>query len=69
MTKIHDQAEKPTDVYVDASLDGIGAYVHGWAYHARIPNCYKYNLSIVHYEIMNVLVAFRAWGVNRKTST
>ena len=62
VTKIHLPAQTSAKLYVDASLKGIGAYVDVWAYHARIPQCCQQILSIVHFEMLNVIVAFRLWG-------
>ena len=62
ITKIHSPASACKDLYVDASLQGIGAYFEQQVYWCAIPECYKLSLSIVHYEMLNVMVAFRVWG-------
>ena len=62
VTKIHKQNRPEVDLYVDACLVAVGAYTHGKVYHKNIPLCYKNVLSIVHYEMVNVVIAFRTWG-------
>ena len=62
VTKIHKAEDQFTDVFVDACLTGIGAYSRGQVYYSIIPECYKVALSIVHIEMLNVMVAFRVWG-------
>ena len=49
-------------LHVDACLEGIGAISDKKVYHKLIPQCYKWSLSIVHFEMVNVIVAFRVWG-------
>ena len=62
VTKIHKQQQPDVNLYVDACLQDVGAYTHGRVYHKRIPLCYKNVLSIIHYEMVNVIIAFRTWG-------
>ena len=62
VTRIHSDVTAYKDLYVDASLQGIGAYIEGKVYWSAIPECYRSALSIVHYEMLNVMVAFRVWG-------
>ena len=62
VTKIHKQQKSDVDLYMDACLVAEGAYTHGKVYHKHIPLCYKNVLSIVHYEMINVIIAFRTWG-------
>ena len=61
-TKIHDRSTEPIHVYVDACLTGIGGYTNTHVYFQTIPQCYRMALSIVHFEMMNVMVAFRLWA-------
>ena len=49
-------------LHVDACLAGIGAISGNRVYHKPIPQCYKWALSIVHFEMVNVVIAFRVWG-------
>ena len=63
VAKIHRKEEQFTEVFVDACLEGIGAYTQGHVYYSKIPECYKLSLTIVHLEMLNVLVAFRVWGL------
>ena len=62
ITKIHDHSQDSTHLYVDACLTGIGAFVDGQVYHCEIPHCYRLSLTIVHFEMLNVMVALRLWG-------
>ena len=62
VTRIHSDVSAYRNLYVDASLQGIGAYTEQKVYWSAIPECYKSALSIVHYEMLNVMVAFRVWG-------
>ena len=61
-TKIHRVQDPHFSVYVDACLQGLGAYCNDKVYFKEIPECYKWLLNIVHYEMMNVVVAFRTWA-------
>ena len=69
ITKIHDQPNKCTHLYVDACLTGIGAFVDGQVYHHEIPYCYRLSLTIVHFEMLNVMVALRLWGESWTNAT
>ena len=62
ITKIHEHSKDSKDLYVDACLTGIGALVDGQVYHSEIPHCYRLSLTIVHFEMLNVMVALRLWG-------
>ena len=68
VTKMHDQGEHSVQLYVDACLTGIGAYSEGQVYHQEIPHCYRLSLTIVHYEMLNVMVALHLWGQLWKNS-
>ena len=59
VTKIHSKTSKPIHLYVDACLTGIGGYTNAHVYSQAIPQCYRLGLSIVHFEMLNVMVAFR----------
>ena len=48
-------------LYVDASFMGIGGIFNNNVYAYHIPDCAKY--SIVHLELINVLVAVRRWSM------
>ena len=48
-------------VELDACLDGIGAVWKNYVYHLPIPKHYL-NLTIVHLEMINILVAIKAFG-------
>ena len=62
ITKIHCSNQESLNFYVDASMTAIGAFFNNRVYHASIPPAYTGILSIVHYEMVNVMVAFRTWG-------
>ena len=62
VTKIPEQTKPEVDLYVDACLLAVGAYSQGKVYHKNIPYCYKSVLSIVHYEMVNVVIAFGTRG-------
>ena len=47
-------------IYVDASFAGVGAYFNGRVYAYIIPHCFNV-CSIVHLEMLNVLIAIRCW--------
>ena len=48
-------------VELEACLDGIGAVWKNYVYHLPIPKHYL-NLTIVHLEMINILVAIKAFG-------
>ena len=62
VAKIHSYTEVSRNLYVDASLQAIGAYIDQEVYWSALPECYKLTLSIVHFEMLNIMVAFRVWG-------
>ena len=57
MVKVHKKIMLPKSVYVDACLQGMGGYFEGCVYFKAIPTEYCLVLSIVHLEMLNVLVA------------
>ena len=50
------------DIFVDASLEGIGGCWNKNAYCDHIPNVIKQGSGIVHFEMFNVYVALRHWA-------
>ena len=62
ITKIHNKSLEAIHLYVDACLTGIGGYTNTHIYSQAIPLCYRMGLSIVHFEMLNVIVAFRLWA-------
>ena len=48
-------------VELDACLDGLGAVWKNYVYHLPIPSHY-FNLTIVHLEMINILVAIKPFG-------
>ena len=53
--------KREKQVYVDACLVGIGAKFDNQVYAAKLPFI-GHGLSIVHYEMINIVVAFNLWG-------
>ena len=47
--------------YVNASLEGVGAVCNNEFYESSIPQSYKRALKIVHFEMVNILLACRIW--------
>ena len=62
ITKIHKKTSNPIHLYVDACLSGIGGHTNAHVYYQELPLCYRMRLSIVHFEMLNVMVAFRLWA-------
>ena len=48
-------------IELDACLDGLGAVWKNYVYHLPIPRHYL-SLTIVHLEMVNILVALKAFG-------
>ena len=65
---LFDIPEKPHHVYVDASLTGVGAVYGVRVYSAPIPTALREALTIVHFEMVNVIIALRVWGRSLKNS-
>ena len=49
------------DIYLDASLTGLGGEFDDFVYTLQIPKNF-YNYNIVQLEILNIVVAFKIWG-------
>ena len=49
-------------IYVDACLDGIGAIWDNQVYCRNIKGIMPENLSIVHFETLNIVVALKTWA-------
>ena len=49
------------EIELDASLQGLGARCGNQVYSIPIPLVYE-NMSIVHLEMLNILVAIHVWG-------
>ena len=49
------------EVELDVCLDGLGAVRKNFVYHVPLQ---QLNLSIVHLEMVNILVAFRAFSMH-----
>ena len=60
--KFTDFGKPSVQLHVDACLEGIAAISGNKVYHKLIPQVYKSTLSTVHFEMVNVVVAFRVWG-------
>ena len=60
-TSIYNHAVVRDTVELDACLTGLGAVCGNYVYHLKIDRGYG-NLNIVHLEMLNILLAFRAFG-------
>ena len=49
-------------VFVDASLKGLGGYYEGAVYAIPLLPCFEIMLSIVHFEAANIMVALKLWA-------
>ena len=49
-------------LYLDACLTGMGAIWRDRVYATPIHNCGGLNLKIIHLEMLNIVIALRAWG-------
>ena len=59
VVEIHRKPVLPIAVYVDACLQGFGGYCQGEVYFKEVPFRFRLNLSIVHLEMLNVLLAIQ----------
>ena len=50
------------EIYVDASLQGLGAKLDNMVYAIPILDALKYVCTIVHFEALNILVALKCWA-------
>ena len=50
-----------TSLYIDACLTGVGAIWSNRVYEAPVPNFTNFEPNITHLEMLNLLVALRAW--------
>ena len=63
------QEQHLVDVYVDASLQGLGAIWREGAYSERLPSFIEEGRGIVHFEMYNVWLALQVWGKVWKNKT
>ena len=49
-------------LFLDASLTGMGAVWRDRVYATHIHNCPDLKLTIVHFEMLNIVIALRIWG-------
>ena len=56
---VHDKVHHKLEL--DACLQGLGARWGSRVYASKHPTTYA-NMTIVHYEMLNILVAIRTWG-------
>ena len=56
---MHDKVHH--EIELDACLQGLGARWGSRVYALRLPTSLA-NMTIVHYEMLNILVAIRTWG-------
>ena len=64
----YDNAPTQDTVSLDASLQGMGGVFKNMVYTLSIPKCFK-NYSIVHLEILNIVVALKIWAPLWKDQT
>ena len=57
----YDRQKPQHTVHLDACLTGFGGSFNNMVYHLQIPLEYK-NYTIVHLEILNIVVALKIWG-------
>ena len=50
------------EIFLDASLDGIGAVWGERCYAAPFPKLYRVSHHIAHMEMINIVIALRVWG-------
>ena len=55
-------------LYLDACLTGMGAIWRDRVYATPIHDCGDLDLKIIHLEMLNVVIALRAWGVHWRHS-
>ena len=60
-TYVHNFPEASHTIALDASLVRVGGVWNGQVYTAKIPEHVKANRSIVHFEMINLLVALNVW--------
>ena len=49
-------------LFLDASLTGMGAAWGDRVYATPIHNCPDLKLTIIHFEMLNIVIALRIWG-------
>ena len=59
---VMDISRPSMEVFVDASLAGVGAKWNENVNASNYPNKFANNLTIVHFEVVNILVALRLWA-------
>ena len=60
--EMHTKNSYTYDIYVDASLQGLGAKLGNMVYAIPILNALKHICTIVHFEALNILVALKCWA-------
>ena len=60
-TTYYNITEQDAQVYLDASLTGLGGVYGSFVYTLQIPRGFR-DYSIVHLEILNILVACKIWA-------
>ena len=59
----------PKTVFIDACLQGFGAYYDRNVYFEPVPTAFRLVYSIVHLEMLNALIAIRMWAVEWANKT
>ena len=63
-----DRMDIGQSLYLYACLTGMGAVWRNRVYTTPIHNCGDLDLKIVHLEMLNIVIALRAWGVRWRHS-
>ena len=56
------QVDTTQSLYLDACLAGLGVVWGDRFYDAQTPQIQGFDISIVHLETLNIVVALRVWG-------
>ena len=63
------KVEGSNSLWLDACLTGIGAVWKNRVYAAPVPSIPGFALKIVHWEMLNIVIALRVWGKYWKHSS
>ena len=62
MVSVTLQIDDSQSLHLDACLTGMGAVYQNRVYATPIHNCGDLKLTIVHLEMLNVVIALRVWA-------
>ena len=63
------RVEGSNSLWLDACLTGVGAVWKNRVYSAPVPSVPGFALKIVHWEMLNIVIALRVWGKYWKHSS